>query len=81
MQKLNSTRITEVLVSGTWGEVHFGDLRMGDVFRLFESNGAVVIDPEGYTQWTVIGLPTPFIGPVPEDLFGIPLLVECEPYA
>lgn len=40
-------RSTEVLRNGLWAECEFENLKVTDIFRLFEPNGELVIGPKG----------------------------------
>lgn len=42
---MNETRLVERLVKNKWESVDFMSLRQGDVFRLFESDGTLVLGP------------------------------------
>lgn len=42
-------RTVEVNRNGTWKEISFMELNKGDNFRMFESNGDIVLDREGNT--------------------------------
>lgn len=44
-------RIVEVYSNGIWIQTEFEDLRQGDRFRLFESDGERVVDDKGRNEW------------------------------
>lgn len=47
-------RRTEVLVDNNWVSREFRDLKLNDIFRMFESTGEPVIDDEGYTEFIAL---------------------------
>lgn len=48
------SRITQVWHDNQWVIINFNCLKSGDRFKLYEPNGQIIIDDEGYTEWTVI---------------------------
>lgn len=52
------TRRSEVYRDGKWQEVEFELVQVGDLVRLFESDGTPVVDDGGTATWEVIGLTT-----------------------
>jgi magnesium-transporting ATPase (P-type) len=40
-------RETQIYKKGKWTKINFSELKDGDVFRLFESDGAIVADDHG----------------------------------
>ena len=49
-------RTVEVMVAGAgWSPVDFRELLEGDVFRMFEATGEVVMDDTGNTEWEAEG--------------------------
>jgi len=56
--KYISERKTEVLRDGEWIEIaNIGELKMGDAFRLFESDGTPVLDISGETEFYAMEQP------------------------
>lgn len=51
-------RRLEKRIDGAWVECHMKDLRIGDVFRMFDDSDPV-IDPAGVTVWEVVDEPAP----------------------
>ncbi len=52
------TRRSEVYRDGKWQEVEFELVQVGDLVRLFESDGTPVVDDGGTADWEVVGLST-----------------------
>ena len=50
-------RIVEVYSNGIWIQTEFEDLRKGDRFRLFESDGERVVDDKGRKEWIASSSP------------------------
>ena len=79
-------RIAEKLVAGEWKHIDFGDLRLGDVFRLFDIVSEVslgepltleaVQDDKGNTVFIAESDPLPYV----TDSGVETLLIETEPY-
>lgn len=44
-------RKAKILVDGLWIDVSFKDIKMGDKFKLFESDGEQVKDNSGEIEW------------------------------
>jgi hypothetical protein len=65
-------RACEVQVGGGWQVTAMAQLRPGDVFRLFEADGAPVTDADGVSRWRALAA-----AQVIED--GTPT-IEAEPY-
>ncbi len=50
---MDDTRKVEIMVAGVgWAEIDFMQLVEGDMFRLFESTGEIVMDDFGRTVFT-----------------------------
>lgn len=46
-----SFRIVEKYIDGTWQEIKFEQLALGDIFRLWDAPGEPVVDSSGDTYW------------------------------
>ena len=65
-----STRKAEILIAGEWTDIAFEHLRPGDTYRLFEEDGAPVIDKEDNRSTTVFKiLGEPF--QLPNGIWGV----------
>lgn len=45
------TRRVEVFKKNKWSEIEFTELKVGDIFRMFEPTGEFVTGIEGETEW------------------------------
>lgn len=53
-------RKTEIKVNEEWKEIDFDDLKVGNIFRLFEPDGTIVKDNDGKENFIVTTLPFPW---------------------
>ena len=65
-----SPRTAQKLVNNSWSDLPFEDLRPGDIYRMFEEDGAPVIDKEDNRSTTVFKiLGEPF--QLPNGIWGV----------
>lgn len=56
-RRLRHRRRVQVWFNNVWNDVRFVNLRVGNVFRMFESDGTQVEGPPGASVWKVLTEP------------------------
>lgn len=51
---MNELRKVQKLNNGIWEDIEFQNLKLGDTFRLFESDGEPVINDKGESEFVTI---------------------------
>lgn len=65
MYPASKQRVIEILLDDVWQPISsFGLLEVGDVIRMFESDGSVVSDKNGATIFTVTEQPILVVEPL-----------------
>lgn len=52
-----NTRRTERLTGSNWERISMLDLCVNDIFRLYDSDGSLVLDSNGNNSWRVVEKP------------------------
>jgi len=55
MKFIDKRRHCKVFYDHQWVNVEFNEIRLGDIFRLFEPDGTEVLDDEGKNTWEALG--------------------------
>jgi hypothetical protein len=50
-------RLVQILLDGLWQDAEFGDIKIGDVFRLFEDGHTLVVNRDGQSMFKAASEP------------------------